>query len=107
MKRVILFLFAVALALYACVVFAQPSPVPFPVAPAAAPASMGFMAWMQAHWALVPVVVLPLYNLFFSALAQAFTILQAKEPQVLQTMGDVGLKVTQWLSANTPTPPKE
>ena len=50
------------------------------------------------------IVVVALYNIVFSAIAQIFAAMKKAEPSSLQTAGEIGLKIAQWLSANTPTP---
>lgn len=61
--------------------------------------------WLHNHLDTVLVIGLPLYNLALSTTAKVFQILQKTAPPWLATAAAWGLKVTQWLSANTPTPP--
>lgn len=62
-------------------------------------------AFLQSHGGVMAVAILAvvLFNVLMSALAQAFTALGKQEPQWMQTAGSWGVKVAQWLSANTPT----
>jgi hypothetical protein len=64
------------------------------------------MGFIQAHGGFVAaaVFVLALYNIVMSALAQIFAKLNKPEPGFLNTATAWGLKATQWLSGNTPTP---
>lgn len=66
------------------------------------------ITWVQAHGVsgILAGVALgaAIFNIVMSALAQIFTALGKQEPVWMQTLGAYGLKVTQWLSANTPTP---
>jgi hypothetical protein len=62
------------------------------------------IAFISSHAAVFVAVGLPIYNIVMSAMAQIFTKLGKAEPTVLQALGNVGLKLTQWLSANTPSP---
>lgn len=59
------------------------------------------VTYVQAHW----LVALAVFNVAMSALAQLFVAIGKAEPAFLQSVGAWGLKITQWLSANTPTPP--
>lgn len=49
-------------------------------------------------------VALPLFNIVMSAITQGFAVLHKLEPSWLQTVGTVGMKLSQWLTANTQTP---
>lgn len=64
------------------------------------------MGFITEHGGLIAVVVLflAIYNIVMSALASIFSKLGKAEPSALQSAAAWGLKVTQWLSANTPTP---
>lgn len=64
------------------------------------------MGWIQAHGGLVAVVLLAvtIFNILVSAAAQVFTLLGTAEPGWLKSIGDIGLKITQWIGANQPTP---
>lgn len=53
----------------------------------------------------VVVMAIALFNLTMASLVKMFTILKKQEPQWMQKLGSVGLAISQWLSANTPTPP--
>jgi hypothetical protein len=59
------------------------------------------IAFIKAH----DVAVIVIFNIFMSAVAQVFAALGKAEPSLLQKFGAWGLKISQWLSANTPTPP--
>ena len=75
------------------------------VAPASPPPS-GISAWIQSQGGFIASVtlVIGLLNILLSFLAQVFAKLSAAEPAWLQSLGSVLLSLTQWLSANTPTP---
>lgn len=64
------------------------------------------MGFVQAHGGFIAagLLILAVYNIVFSALAQIFSALHMQEPGALQKLGAAGLKITQWLSANTPSP---
>ncbi len=57
---------------------------------------------------IIPVLLLAvaLFNIIMSAVAQVFAAMSKTEPGWLQSIGAWGLKISQWLTANTPTPPK-
>lgn len=65
------------------------------------------LAWIQAHGGFLVLAVLSVtvFNIIMSALAQLFAALKLQEPGWLQAIGAWGLRIAQWLSANTPTPP--
>ena len=62
--------------------------------------------FIQAHGLAgivsILLVVLALYNILMSAIAQGFLALHKQEPQWMQTAGAYGVKAAQWLSANVP-----
>jgi hypothetical protein len=64
------------------------------------------LAWIEAHggFMLLTALAVTLFNIVMSAIAQIFAALKRQEPQWLQNIGNWGLKISQWLSANTPTP---
>ena len=64
------------------------------------------IAWIQAHggFEAVAVVSVICFNIVMSALAQLFATLKQTEPAFLQNLGNWGLKISQYLTANTPTP---
>ena len=64
------------------------------------------MGFITAHGGFIAagLLILALFNIVMGALAQIFTALGKTEPGVLQSAAAWGLKITQWLSANTPSP---
>lgn len=50
----------------------------------------------------VLLLVLAIYNILMSAVAQIFLALHKQEPQWAVTAGAWGVKAAQWLSANVP-----
>lgn len=67
----------------------------------------GLPGFFQAHGGIVAcvVMILVIYNAIMAALAKIFEALGKQEPQWMQTASAWGLKITQYMSANTPTPP--
>ncbi len=63
-----------------------------------------FFSWLQAHGMATFVAAVAIFNIVLSGAAQIFSALGKQEPAWMQKLGAVGLKITQWLSANTPTP---
>lgn len=66
----------------------------------------GLPGFFQAHGGVIAVVimVLVIYNALMAAFAKIFEALGKQEPEWMQKAGAIGLTLTQWLSANTPTP---
>lgn len=66
------------------------------------------MGFIQAHGGITAVigVSIVIFNITMSAISSVFSALHQMEPGWLQTLGSIGLKATQWTTANTPTPPK-
>ena len=62
------------------------------------------VAYLNSHLGVVIAVGLPIFNVVMTALAKVFEILGKEEPGVLKSIGDIGLKIAQWLMANPPTP---
>lgn len=62
--------------------------------------------YIQAHGGVIAtfVMVLAAYNILMSAIAALCAKLSIQEPAWMQNAGAWGLKLSQWLSANTPTP---
>lgn len=62
--------------------------------------------FIQAHGLAgvisIGLLILALYNIVMSAIAQAFLALHKQEPQWMQDAGAFGVKAAQWLSANVP-----
>lgn len=67
----------------------------------------GLPAFFQSHGGVIAaiLVVLVIFNTIMAAFAKIFEALGKQEPEWMQKAGAIGLKITQWLSANTPTPP--
>lgn len=66
----------------------------------------GLPGFFQAHGGVIAVVImiLVIYNAVMAALAKIFEALGKQEPEWMQKAGAIGLTLTQWLSANTPSP---
>ncbi len=63
------------------------------------------LALIQSHGGVVLLVAIAIFNIVMSAIAQIFGALHQKPPGWVQTVGTWGLRISQWLSGNTPTPP--
>jgi len=63
-------------------------------------------AFIAAHGGVMAVAVLAvaLFNVLMSAIAKICALLSVQEPAWMQKAGSVGLTLSQWLTANTPTP---
>jgi hypothetical protein len=61
-------------------------------------------AFISAHGGVLALAVLAvaLFNIVMSAIGQIFSALAIQEPSGLQKVAAVGLKISQWLSANVP-----
>ena len=64
------------------------------------------LQFIQAHGGVLAIAIMAVacFNILMSAIAQICGALSLQEPSGLQKAAAVGLKISQWLSANTPTP---
>ncbi len=62
--------------------------------------------FFQAHGGLLPAILVAvmMFNVIMAAFAKLFELMGKQEPVWMQKVGAIGLKIAQWLSANTPTP---
>lgn len=50
----------------------------------------------------IALVILALFNIIMTGIAQAFLVLHKQEPVWMQKIGAAGVQVAQWMSANVP-----
>jgi hypothetical protein len=82
------------------------SPAPGAVASVAVQAPHGISAWISSQGGLVAAVgvIVACLNIIMSALVQLFAKLAVAEPAWMQTVGSILLKISQYVTGNTPTP---
>jgi hypothetical protein len=106
--KIFVVLFIMVVSVHVLAQSGTPSPAPSAgaVIQAPAPVTSGLASWVHNQGGLIAAVgvIVACLNIVFSTLAQLFAKLSMAEPVVLQTIGNVLLKATQYISSNTPTP---